>query len=97
MNAQIKFTANPADAKLLAAILVRAADMYTVHMGVQLDGLTSLAMDLRACHLNGCPLQLQELLDADDANFAHDVWGIQRHLDRNTGQLTGHFLPRFAE
>ena len=48
------------------------------------------------CHLNANPLNLRELLDADDYNFAHDIFGIRRHLDRNTGELTGGFRPRFS-
>jgi len=56
----------------------------------------SLSMDLTACHLNGTPLKLEELLEADDFNFIHDVGGIRRHMDRRTGKLTDCFLPRFA-
>lgn len=53
-------------------------------------------MDIEACHSNGCPLKLGELLAADDGNFGHDVFGIRRFIDRQTGQLGGAFLPRFA-
>jgi len=53
-------------------------------------------MDVTACHVNGCPLKLQELLEADDFNFSHDIFGIRRHLNRETGQLENCFLPRFA-
>jgi len=52
-------------------------------------------MDIEACHA-GCPLKLDALLAADDFNFSHDVMGIRRHLDRETGKLEDHFLPRFA-
>lgn len=54
-------------------------------------------MDVTACHLNGCPLKLAQLLVADDANFAHDVFGIRRHLNRETGKLENCFLPRYAK
>lgn len=54
-------------------------------------------MDLSACHANGCPLRLQELLDADEFNFAHDVCGIRRHINRTTGQLEDCFMPRFSK
>lgn len=57
---------------------------------------TTLTMDLCACHANGCPLKLQEILDADDFTFAHDVFGIHRLIDRSTGKLTRCFLPRLA-
>lgn len=53
-------------------------------------------MDVTACHANGCPLKLSELAAADDFNFAHDVFGIRRHINRETGQLENCFLPRFA-
>jgi len=56
-----------------------------------------LLMDVTACHANGCQLQLDELLAAGDGDFAHDVFGIHRHIDRRTGTLTGCFLPRYAE
>ena len=58
--------------------------------------MTDIAMDLTACHANGCKLKLEELLSADEFNFAHDVFGIRRHLDRDTGELKDCFLPRFA-
>ena len=53
-------------------------------------------MDIAACHLNGTPLDLEKLLAADDANFAHDVFGIRHHIDRSTGRIMDFFLPRSA-
>lgn len=53
-------------------------------------------MDLEAVHSNGCPLLLAELEMADTFNFAHDVFGIYRHLDRLTGVLQDCFTPRYA-
>lgn len=53
-------------------------------------------MDITACHCNGCPLDLEKLVCADDFSFVHDVLGIMRHLNRGSGQLNQHFLPRFA-
>ena len=55
------------------------------------------AMDLTATHANGCPLRLEELLGAEPFDFAHDVFGIRRHLNRQTGQLENHFHPRYAK
>lgn len=56
----------------------------------------SMFMDVTAVHANGNPLRLLQLLHADDFNFAHDMSGICRKLDRNTGQLMDHFRPRFS-
>ena len=57
---------------------------------------TNAQTDLFVCHRNGNPLNLQGLLHADDYSFAHDIFGIRRHLDRNTGELTGGFRPHFS-
>lgn len=54
------------------------------------------AMDIVATHANGCPLRLEDLLDANDVDFIHDVFGINRHIDRGTGQLQDCFVPRYA-
>jgi hypothetical protein len=56
----------------------------------------NLTMDLTAVHANGNPLRLAALLAADDFNFAHDVYGIQQHINRNTAKLENHFSPRFS-
>lgn len=55
----------------------------------------SLVMDLSAAHLD-VGLRLQELAHADDFNFNHDIAGIVRHMNRETGKLENFFLPRFA-
>lgn len=55
------------------------------------------AMDLTAVHANGNPLRLADLLAADNFNFIHDVFGIERHLDRDTGKLGNCFRPRFSQ
>ena len=52
-------------------------------------------MDIAACH-EKCPLRLNALLQADDFNFAHDVFGINRHLNRETYELEDCFVPRYA-
>lgn len=57
---------------------------------------TDLSMDLIAVHANGCPLDFDRLLQADDFNFSHDIFGIKTHIDRETGRLTRCFLPRCA-
>ncbi len=56
--------------------------------------LVCTLMDLNATHLNGCPLDLQKLLEFDDFNFAHDIRGIARHLQRSSGVLMNCFSPR---
>lgn len=88
------FTASPEELKLIEAISKRAKKLYKAH-GQKVD-LIDIIMDLEATQCNGCTLCLQELLEADDFNLMHDVCGINRHLNRETGELERFFLPRFA-
>lgn len=55
-----------------------------------------IIMDIEAVHCNGNPLRLNDLLDAPNFDFAHDVFGIQQHLDRRTGKLQNCFVPRYS-
>lgn len=78
------------DRELVGLIVDRAL----AHPSATIDPL-DLEMDLTACHLNNeRKLDLQKLLEFDEFNFWHDITGISNHLDRNTGRLTNHFLPR---
>lgn len=56
----------------------------------------NLIMDLTAADgVNGNdPLDWDRLLAADDFNFLHDVTGICRHMNRDTGELMNCFVPR---
>lgn len=56
--------------------------------------LLELEMSLTACHANGCPLNLKELIRADDFTVLHDVLGIDKHIDKSTGELRNCFMPR---
>ena len=56
----------------------------------------TFAMDIQACHTNGCCLKLVDLLIAKNGDFLHDVCGINQHIDRETGELKDCFLPRYA-
>lgn len=56
----------------------------------------SMIMDIEYAHKD-CPLKLQELFDADDMNFYHDIIGIGNNIDRATGKLKNCFVPRFAK
>lgn len=79
---------------LIVEIAKRAVDLAN-NLAVPYHRLDA-QMDVTACHANGCPLDLKGLLEADDTNFVHDVFGIRRHLDRETGKLLDCFVPRYA-
>jgi hypothetical protein len=58
--------------------------------------LQHLGMDITLCHMNGCELRLDKLLMSNEYDFTHDVEGISKHINRDTGKLEHLFWPRFA-
>jgi hypothetical protein len=58
----------------------------------------SLILDLLAADgRNGnAPLDWSALLSYPDFDFFHDVAGIHRHMNRDTGELMNCFVPRCA-
>jgi hypothetical protein len=91
---RISFQASTDEIKTVSAIANRAVSLYREH-DLVID-VIDVQMDVLATHANGNPLRLTDLLAADNVNFLHDIGGIRRHLDRNTGKLGGHFSPRFS-
>lgn len=81
------------DRETVRRIVERASTMFDT-FGVKLDRL-SLSMDLCAVHAER-PLDFEALLAADGPNFTHDIGGIMKHMDRETGTLRDCFVPRFA-
>lgn len=90
----ISFATTLEDAKLIGQI-VRRAEHLAIDAKISFDRM-SMNMDLTACHANGNPLKLQLLLEADNFNFSHDVFGISNHINRKTGLLEDCFSPRFS-
>jgi hypothetical protein len=89
----IKWNATKEDMVLIDKIAKRGFKIMMKWYCKKID----LEMDITATHLNGCPLNLNKLLQADDFDFYHDIQGIYRHLDRETGELRDCFLPRCAQ
>lgn len=90
----LKWASDKATIEVEGKIMRRARTMAD-KLKVQYPNM-DIIMDIDACHNNGCPLQLQALLDADDTNFAHDVFGIRKYINRTTGALMDCFVPRYA-
>lgn len=88
----ISFRTSEEDFAKLNAIADRAVSLAAT-CGFQYDKSDAL-MDVTACHANGCRLDLDKLARADAFNFAHDVFGIRRHINRETGALENCFVPR---
>ena len=87
------FSVRKDEARIIAKIESRAVSL-AASQGVTYEFMDA-DMDITATHVNGCPLRLDDLLAADEFNFAHDIFGIRNCLDRETGKLTRCFLPRF--
>lgn len=89
--------------RIIAAIGRRAKKMLDENRRDHGLGVVDIVMDITAVHCNGNPLRLDELLAADDNNFAHDVFGINRHLDRRDDRPEGepllrdYFSPRYSD
>ncbi len=81
-----------AEIELASGIAKRAVKL----LGTAPNRVAMFAMDIQACHTNGCCLKLVDLLRAKDGDFLHDVCGINQHIDRDTGKLQDCFLPRYA-
>jgi hypothetical protein len=89
---QVSFEISDADRALVGEIVSRTAALAKAHR--QRFSRMSATMDLIATHANGNPMDFAKLLAADNFNLAHDVLGIERHLDRETGKLLNCFSPR---
>lgn len=80
------------DEKVLIMKIVERAD----EKGLLMFDRLSLIMDIENVHAE-IGLRLNDLLNADEENFAHDIVGIQKHIDRHSKKLTDLFLPRYAK
>ena len=78
----------------MSNIVKMANKEYSLRAGEPLD-IMARVMDMEACH-NTCPLNLEGLETAELSDLLHDVLGIASHLNRETGELEGCFVPRYA-
>lgn len=93
MPNQVSFSVDQWTADLIQKCVERCPMRLYLHGA---GNKLALTMDLTAVHANDVKIDFKRLLEADDFNFAHDIVGIQQHLNRETGKLENCFLPRFA-
>jgi len=89
----VKFKTSKKDSVLIHKIIQRLVDANNLEIKLN---FIELEMDLTACHANGNPLDLEKLLASPDSGIVHDVFGISRNIDRETGKLQNCFLPRYS-
>lgn len=87
----MKFDANQKDFELIGKIVEAVCSRDHTF-----DRMTT-CMDLTACHMNGNPLKLEEMLKhVESYDVMHDIVGIGNHINRRTGKLNDCFSPRFS-
>jgi hypothetical protein len=91
----LNFATGSKDVKNIEEICRRWEKLHKKIGGDRFDFM-SAHMDISACHASGTPLRLEDLLTAQEFDFAHDVLGIRDNIDRTTGALGNHFSPRFS-
>lgn len=85
-------TINQKNVDLIIEIVDRAWESMKSHYTDKLD----MMLDMEFANRD-CPLKLQELLDAEEFNFWHDILGIYKNLNRKTKKLENCFMPRYAK
>jgi hypothetical protein len=92
----VKFESTKEEYALMSDIADRASKAGLIMPAKKNYSRQDFLMDLDAVNSNGCPMNFEKMLAAPDFDFVHDVAGIYRHIDRETGQLTDCFIPRCA-
>ncbi len=80
------------DISLINRIAVRTAELCKRY-GLQAPSQMQMGLDIAMAHARR-PLNLHLFLRASDEDFAHDVLGISRHIDRDSGHLREGWTPR---
>jgi len=97
MRAREEIFGNPSKHELaLMQLIAQRMKNIMDEMGIEYADLLTICMDIQAAHAH-CPLKLEELLQARDFDFIHDVSGIKVNLNRKTGKLENSFIPRYAK
>lgn len=93
----VRFCRNPAKRAQITRIAKRFLALLKAHKITEHRTLLDYEMDLAALVGSGQKLDLDTLERFDDFDLAHDMRGIEAHLDRTTGRLDyGIFYPRAA-
>lgn len=87
------------DAAKIRKLVKGAVDVAAENQGSPVDFLET-AMDLTMAHGGNCPLDLDRMLQdleaGETSSIGHDIHGIARHLNRDNGEFTACFWPRYA-
>jgi len=76
--------------KKIQEAVLRAKDK-----GLFISNQLNLFMDVHNCVING-EIDIDKLNASNGLDFAHDIIGIQKNINRVTKKLDNHFVPRCA-
>lgn len=94
MNNEIDYTTKTeTDLDLLVAIAERYEEMV---YGWPDERITTI-MDLQVTANEFPEANFNVLLNFPDGDFAHDIFGIKRHVNRPEMKIEGCFVPRFVD
>tara|TARA_R110000823_G_C15592489_1_gene464387 strand:+ start:192 stop:533 length:342 start_codon:yes stop_codon:yes gene_type:complete len=79
------------ESKIISKIAKRAI----ADLGFLTSQHMDLMMDIEFAHEEN-PIEIDQLLEADIGNFAHDIFGIYRNFNRTTKRMENCFVPRYA-
>lgn len=71
----------------------KVVDRYATLVYIESGGRITLNMDIENTLTEK---EIDRLLNFDNENFKHDVFGIIYYIDRDTGKLKNCFVPRCA-
>ena len=90
-----KVKTSAADLQLITEIAARVERQLQKKGGYGFSQLACIRELETVHHLY--PLRLQAMRDAIWSHLIHDIGGIKRHLDRDTGELMDGWVPRFID
>lgn len=77
-------------------IISKITDRFIEIVGIPESKKLSICMDISAAHSHE-RLDLAGLLSATAGDIIHDVSGIRRYINRDTGETTRWFTPRYTK
>lgn len=88
----LSYDCSTSDMQAIQAIAARACELFKDYK-IAIVNPVSVAHEVAACHCNGCPLNLVQLLLCSPTDFEHDIGGIFQNLNRRTGGLLNGWWP----
>jgi hypothetical protein len=72
------------------------AERYEKIAGINAEERITTLMDLEIVEQNFGPVDWDFVANMSAADFSHDLFGVKRHINRQTHQIEGCFVPRFV-